>query len=330
MSALNWGILGAAHIAESRMVPAMVAAKNNGLAAVGSRDRARAAALAVQAPGAAAYGSYEEVLADPRVNAVYIPLPNGLHAEWAIKAAEAGKHVLVEKTFASNADEAERVIEACEKASVVVSEAFMYRFHPLTRRVLDVVRSGMLGTLKSINSTFAFTLEKAEDIRRNQALAGGALFDVGTYCVHLVRALAGEEPVEVMARGAFGAAGTDETLSGLIRFGNGVTATITASFDMPRVSPLMVIGTRGILYAPQMFTYFADNVLRIGLDDPRKPMTTSETVEHVLHANPYTLMLEDFAEAVALKRKPRIGSDEILKHQRVLDALMSSARGDCV
>lgn len=330
MTTLNWGILGAAHIAESRMVPAIVAAKNNALAAVGSREPARAAALAAQAPGASAYGSYEEVLADPRVNAVYIPLPNGLHAEWAIKAAGAGKHVLVEKTFASNADEAERVIEACEKAGVVVSEAFMYRFHPLTRRVLDIVRSGMLGAIKSVNTTFGFTLEKADDIRRNQTLAGGALFDVGTYCVHLARALAAEEPVEVMARGAFGSHGTDETLSGLMRFANGMTATITASFDMPRVSPLMVIGTRGILYAPQMFTYFPDNILRIGLDDPRKPMTTSETVEHILHANPYTLMLEDFAEAVSQKRKPRIAPEEILKHQRVLDALISSARGDCV
>lgn len=330
MTTLHWGILGAAHIAETRMIPAMKEAKSSTLTAIGSRDITRARALAALGDGAKAYDSYEAVLADEDVNAVYIPLPNGLHAEWAIKAAEAGKHVLVEKTFAANADEAERVVEACAKKGVTLSEAFMYRFHPLTRRVLDISRSGLLGKVRSINTTFAFTLDDDNDIRKNLALAGGALFDLGTYCVHLARAIAGDEPIEVMARGTFGPTGTDDTISGLMRFPNDITASVTASFDMPRVSPLLVIGTRGMMYVPHMFTYFAENVIRITLDDRGKRVNTSETVEHIPSADPYLLLLEDFADAIASKRPAKISPDSILKHQRVLDAMISSARGDCV
>ncbi len=327
MTTLHWGILGGARIAQLRLIPAIAASKSSELAAVGSRDIERARSLA---GNARAYGSYEEVLADPKVNAVYIPLPNGLHAEWAIKAAEAGKHVLVEKAFAANADEAERVVDACSRAGVTVSEAFMFRFHPLTRRVLEITRSGMLGKLKSISSTFAFTLDDVHDIRRSQELAGGALFDLGTYCVSLVRAMANEEPIEVMGRGVFGPTGTDDTISGLLRFPNEITANITASFDMPRVSPLVVIGTRGIMYVPQMFTYFEENIIRITLDDRQRKITTSETVEHILHDDPYRAMLDEFAEAVGTRRPAKNGPADILKQQRVLDALISSARGDCV
>ena len=330
MTTLHWGILGAAQIAENRMIPAIKAAKNNTLTAIGSRDLGRAQRLAALGDGAHAYDSYEAVLADKDVNAVYIPLPNAMHAEWAIKAAEAGKHVLVEKTFAANAEEAENVIDACSKAGVTVSESLMYRFHPLTRRILDITRSGMLGKIRSINTTFSFTLEDPHDIRRNQALAGGALNDLGTYCVHFARAIAADEPIEVMARGTFGPSGTDETITGLMRFPNDLTATFTSSFDMPRVSPLIVVGTRGMMYVPHLFTYFSDNIIRMTLDDKQHRVNTSESIEHIGNTDPYILVLEDFAEAIATKRAPKISPDSILRHQRVLDALISSARGDCV
>lgn len=331
MATLKWGILGAAKVAETRMIPSFNQSGDNPVVAIGSRSLDKAARLAAASKSRPRpYEGYQAVLDDPDVDAVYIALPNALHAEWAIKAARLGKHVLVEKPFAANGDEAERMVEAASATGVVLEEALMHRFHPVIERILALVRGGRIGELKSITTSFSYVLRDPDDIRRDPALAGGSLFDVGTYCVNLARLIAGTEPVEINARGMFGPSGTDELVTGNLWFPNGVVATFLSSFVMPRSNPLMLVGTKGQLYAPWTFSFFNDMTLRIMLHADQTHDAPGETVEHVKHEDPYRLMIEDFAAAVAARRPPRITLEESLTHQRVLDALLSAARGDCV
>lgn len=331
MATLKWGILGAARVAETRMIPSFNQSGDNPVTAIGSRSLDKAARLAALCKGKARpLDSYQAVLDDPDVDAVYVALPNALHAEWAIRAARLGKHVLVEKPFAANGDEAERMVEAASAAGVVLEEALMYRFHPLVERILALVRGGRIGELKSVTTSFSYVLKDPHDIRRDPALAGGSLFDIGTYCVDFARLLAGAEPLEVNARGMFGPSGTDELVTGNLWFPGGVVATFMSSFAMPRSNPLMLAGTKGLLYAPWTFTYFNDMTLRVMLHADQTHDAPGETVEHVKHEDPYRLMIEDFAAAAAARRAPRITPEDSLTQQRVLDALLSAARGDCV
>lgn len=229
MEPVRIGILGAARIVPSSLIkPAQQVAEVT-VAGIAARDSARAQAFARKHSIPNVFASYDALLADPAINAVYIPLPNGLHAPWTLRALEAGKHVLCEKPFASNAAEAEQMAEAAQQSQLVLMEAFHYRYHPLAARMKEIVTSGELGALRLIEAWLCFPLFSRRDIRYNLSLAGGATMDAGSYTINVLRFLAGEEPEVMQAVARLASPEVDRRMDAEMRFPSGVTGHITAS-----------------------------------------------------------------------------------------------------
>ena len=226
---LKWGVLSTANIGRVAVNPAIQASSNGELVAVASRDLETARLFAEKAEIPKSYGSYEELLADPGIDAIYNPLPNSLHSDWTIRAAEAGKHILCEKPLALNALECQEMADAAERCGVRMMEAFMYRFHPQTEKVLQLVRGGTIGEVSVIRSCFTFRLTDPTNIRLDPILGGGSLMDVGCYCVNVSRTVAAGEPVEVQAFAQWASSGVDEQMSGTLRF---QTASLPSSIPL--------------------------------------------------------------------------------------------------
>lgn len=246
---VRWGLLSTARINAALLGPLRQAERST-LAAVASRDLRKATAYAVEHQIGMAYGSYEELLADPEIDAVYISLPNSLHAEWTIKAAQAGKHVLCEKPLVVSLDELARVEQAAAAAGVTVFEAFMYLHHPQTQQALEMVRSGRLGKLQTIHSWFHFYLppEQAQNVRLQGGLTGGAMWDVGVYPNSLSIVMAGcGAPVAVWAQQEIGESGVDVAMRAQLHFANGVVAQIATGFRTPFREAAYLVGDQGIL-----------------------------------------------------------------------------------
>jgi D-xylose 1-dehydrogenase (NADP+, D-xylono-1,5-lactone-forming) len=246
---VRWGLLSTAKI-NSALIGPLKQAKRSELAAVASRDAERVAEYARKHEIPKAYASYEALLADPEIDAVYISLPNSLHAEWTVKAAQAGKHVLCEKPLVVALDELDRVEAAAAAAGVTVFEAFMYLHHPQTRRALEMVQSGRLGTLQTIESWFNFNLppENAKNVRLQANLTGGSLWDVGVYPNSLAIVMAGgQAPAEVWAQQITGESGVDVGMRAQLRFANGVVAQISSGFRTPFREAAYLVGNTGIL-----------------------------------------------------------------------------------
>jgi len=311
----RWGLLGTARINRA-VIPPLRASQDNRLLAVASRDAARAAAYALEWGIERAHGSYEALLADEEIDAVYIPLPNHLHAEWAIKAAAAGKHVLCEKPLALRVDEVDAIEAAARKHGVVVAEAFMYRHHPQTTKLVELVRSGAIGELRVIRTAFSYSLYDAGNIRLRTDVEGGALMDVGCYCVSGARLLGGE-PESVTGAAHIGSIGTDWVFTGLMRFPGDVVALFDCGTSLGDRDELEAIGTEGSLF----------------LDDPwhcQEPvieLRRGDSVERieVEGANPYRLELEDLNAAIRGERAPLLGRADALGQVRAIDALFRSA-----
>lgn len=322
MTSLRFGILSTARVAARRVVPAIHKAHNARALAMASRDALKAQTFAAQHQIAKAYGSYETLLADDEIDAVYIPLPNALHREWTVKAAQAGKHVLCEKPFAANAREADDMIAACEANGVLLMEAFMYRFHPQTMKVKELVDGGQLGALRLVRAVFGFTIVPEGNFRLNELLAGGCLLDVGTYCVNVARTLIGAEPREVVALAQFGAhSRVDEMMAGVLQFSQGVMSSFECSFTMPYRAHYEVIGERGRIEVPMPFIT-NNRETHIVVHDPDDRI---ETFKFPV-VDPYQLMIEHFA-ACALHGLPlRYPPSDARAQMRVLDALHESAR----
>ncbi|HQY90996.1 Gfo/Idh/MocA family oxidoreductase [Caldilinea sp.] len=247
---LRWALLSTANINKALIGPLRQSARSE-LAAVASRDAARARAYADEHGIPQAFGSYEALLADPDIDAVYLSLPNGLHAEWAIKAMQAGKHVLCEKPLVVSMAEFAQVEAAAHANGVTIFEAFMYLHHPQTRRALELVRSGRLGKLHLINSWFNFHLPpaRAANVRLKADLTGGSAWDVGVYPNSLSIAALGEgAPVEVWAQQTIGESGVDVGMSAQLRFASGAVAQISSSFRTPFREAAYLVGERGILH----------------------------------------------------------------------------------
>jgi predicted dehydrogenase len=247
MDTVRIGILGAARIAPAA---AIKPARNSAEAVVGAvaaRDRVRAEAFASKHGIPKVHDSYAALLADPELDAIYNPLPNGLHAEWTIAALEAGKHVLCEKPFTANAAEAEAVAAVARHTGLVVMEAFHYRYHPLAHRMREIVESGELGTVRRVETALCFPLPKFSDIRYQYDLAGGATMDVGTYTVHTARLLGLEEPTVVSAHAKLHSPGVDRAMRAELRFPSGHTGRVTCSMWSARLvqTTAKVIGDRG-------------------------------------------------------------------------------------
>jgi D-xylose 1-dehydrogenase (NADP+, D-xylono-1,5-lactone-forming) len=283
------------------------------IAAVASRDGARAQAYASEHAIPRSHGSYEALLDDDGIDAVYIPLPNGMHHEWTLKAIEAGKHVLVEKPYSRRAAEAEEAWDAAERAGVVLMEAFMWRHHPQAALARSLVEDGSIGRLRHIRTSFSFPLRDHGNIRMAPDLDGGALMDVGCYCISGARLLGGE-PEQVYGEQVVGPTGVDVDFYGTLRFPNDLVGQFDASFTLPDRQRLEATGESGtlVLEAP----WRADWGGRVLLN--------GEEVD-VPVADPYTLELSNFAAAVAGDGEPLLGREDALAQARVIEALYRSA-----
>lgn len=316
--AVKWGIVSTADI-NRKVIPGAHASAKVDLVAVASRDQARADAYAKEWDIPRAYGSYEALLDDPEIDAVYVSLPNTMHVEWSIKAVEAGKHVLCEKPFTRHADEVTKAFDAADRAGRLLSEAFMYRHNPQTKRLKELVDEGAIGELRLIRSAFSYSLYDQDNIRLRTDVEGGALMDVGCYNVSGSRLLGGE-PERVWGEAWYGPSGTDWVFTGTMRFPGDVIATFDCGTAMVERDELEAIGSEGSLF----------------LDDPwhcNKPVIelrrdgAVERIE-VEHQDSYRLELENLSDAIRGKAELLLGREDALGQARALEALHVSATGN--
>jgi predicted dehydrogenase len=325
--ALRWGILSTADIARRKVVPGMRKAARCEIAAIASRDAGTVQRVAGELGIPRAHASYEALLADPEVDAVYIPLPNHLHAEWTIAAVRAGKHVLCEKPLAMTSVDAQRMVDAARDAGVLLMEAFMYRLHPSWVAVHDVVRSGRIGPLTSVQSWFSYYNDDAENIRNIREAGGGALFDIGSYSVNLSRWLFGAEPdgVQAVIR-RDPALGVDVLTSGILTFADGV-ASFTCSTRAEDDQRVHIYGTRGRISIGIPFNIPPDRPTEVyvsaGGDPPVAPDTEVLTFPT---ADPYTVEAEKFAAAVLDGTPAPLPPEDAVANLRVIERIFAAAQ----
>jgi predicted dehydrogenase len=326
MPPLRFAILGAAAIAPNALVKPAAADHSAEVLAVAARDRSRADAFALRHGIPRVHDSYEDLLADPEVDAVYNPLPNGLHGRWTLAALEAGKHVLCEKPFTANADEARTVAAAARASDRVVMEAFHWRYHPLAARVIEIVRSGEIGELRHVSASFCFPLPRKGDIRWSMPLAGGALMDAGCYPIHMVRSVVGTEPDVESATSAEGWGGVDRATSASFRFAapagasEGPTGTITCSMWSHRLVAiwLRAEGTEGSVRVrnPLMPHLLGSVKVTAGGTSRRERPWPGTTYSHQLAA---------FVAAVQDGAPFPTGVDDAVANMAVIDAIYRAA-----
>ena len=313
--AVKWAIMSTANI-NRKVIPGAHASPKVELVAVASRDQAHADEYAKTWEIQRAYGSYDALLADPEVEAVYISLPNSMHCEWAIKALEAGKHVLCEKPLSRHASEVEAAFDAADRTGRLLSEAFMYRHNPQTKRAKELVDEGAIGELRLIRSAFSYPLYDEDNIRLRTALDGGALMDVGCYAVSGSR-LFGGEPEKAYGEAWFGPSGTDWVFAGMLRFPGNVVALFDSGTAVTDRDELEAIGSEGSLF----------------LDDPwhcRVPgieLRREGKVERIEIdlVDSYRLELENLSDAIRGEGQLLLGRDDAIAQARVLEALHDSA-----
>jgi predicted dehydrogenase len=313
--AVKWGIISTADI-NRKVIPGAHASPKVDLVGVASRDQARAEDYAKKWDIPRAYGSYEALLADPEIEAVYISLPNTMHCEWSIKSVEAGKHVLCEKPMSRRTSEVVEAFDAADRAGRLLSEAFMYRHNPQTKRLTQLVNEGAIGELRVVRSVFSYALYDEENIRLRTDVEGGALMDVGCYTVSGSRLVAGE-PERVSGEAWFGPSGTDWVFSGTLRFPNDVIGLFHCGTALPEQDELEVIGSEGSLFlddpwhcnAPVIELRRADGVERIEIE----------------REDSYRLELENLSDAIRGEGELLLGREDAVGQARTLGALHESA-----
>jgi D-xylose 1-dehydrogenase (NADP+, D-xylono-1,5-lactone-forming) len=314
-AAVKWGFLSTADI-NRKLIPGAHASEKVDLVAVASRDQARADAYASEWEVPRAYGSYEELLADPEIEAVYISLPNTLHAEWSIKSVEAGKHVLCEKPFTRHPEEVEAAFDAAERNDRLLSEAFMYRHNPQTAKLVELVRGGAIGELRLIRSAFSYGLYDEENIRLRTDVEGGSLMDVGCYNVSGSRLLGGE-PERVWGEAWYGPSGTDWIFAGTLRFPGDVIATFDCGTALVERDELEAIGSEGSLFLDDPWHC---NVPVIELRREGKVERTE-----LDPVDSYRLELENLCDAIRGEAELLLGREDAVAQARALEALHRSA-----
>lgn len=315
---LNWGLLSTARISRA-LLPPLRASKRNQLLAVGSRSKDAADSYAREAKIQRAYGSYEELLADPEIDVIYNPLPNHLHAEWTIRAVEAGKHVLCEKPLALSVDEVDAVRAAAQRHGRIVAEAFMYRHHPQTLKVQELVKSGSLGTVKLVRGSFSFVLSRQGDVRLKPEYGGGSIWDIGCYPISYARSVLGEEPLEVFGWQVTGLTGIDETFVGQMRFDRNVLMQFDSSFVIPFHAFMEIVGSEGTLNIPHPFKPETDEKIYLTRE------AKTETIK-VKGQELYLGEVEDMADSILLGKEPRISLDDSRSNVKTIKALLESAQ----
>jgi predicted dehydrogenase len=321
MDALRLGLLSTANI-NRQILGGVRETDCVEIVAVGSRDAAVAQAYASEHAIERAHGSYEALLEDGDVDAVYIGLPNGMHHSWALRALEAGKHVLVEKPFTRHADEVESAYAAAEAAGLVLMEAFMYRHHPQTALVRDLVADGAIGRLQAVRTVFTFPLDDLTNVRALPELDGGALMDVGCYCVSGIRLLAGE-PERVSGEQVIGTTGVDMAFHGTLRCAGDVIGQFEASFRSPQRQRLEAVGEEGVLTVEAPFRVDWGGQVRLARSKDGN-LSEGDVVE-VPSGSSYRLQLENLADAIAGRAQQLLGRDDALGQARAIEALYRSA-----
>ena len=320
---LRWGVISTANIGRVAVLPALQHSVNGDLVAVASRDAVKAESFAAKMGIPRNFGSYEALLDAEDIDAVYIPLPNSLHREWAIKAAQAGKHILCEKPLALSADECLEMAAAAEQHGVVLMEAFMYRFHPQTEKVLALLKEGAIGQPRLIGSAFTFRLSNPDNIRFRPELGGGSLMDVGCYCVNVSRTLAGAEPVEVQAFANWNPTGVDNEMVGSLRFEDGLLAQFACALTLERREFYQIVGPEGCIEAPSAFIPGAHDTTIHEHHGRQEPV-----VHSVPGIDEYQLMVEHFGRCVLEDQPVRYPPKEAAANMRVIEALKRSARNE--
>jgi D-xylose 1-dehydrogenase (NADP+, D-xylono-1,5-lactone-forming) len=318
MDALRLGLLSTAAI-NAQILRGASETDRVEIVAVGSRDAAKAQAYAREHGIVRAHGSYEKLLADDAVDAVYIGLPNGMHHEWTMGALEAGKHVLVEKPYTRRAAEAEAAFAAADAAGLVLMEAFMYRHHPQSAIVRDLVVGGAIGRLQTVKATFTFALDDLTNVRALPELDGGALMDVGCYCVSAIRLLAGE-PERVSGEQVTGTTGVDMAFHGTLRLAGDVIGQFEASFRSPRRQRVEAVGDGGVIVVEAPFRIDWGGSVLLARRDDDGVLGKAEAVE-APGANSYRLELENLADAIQGRAPQLLGRDDAVGQARTIEAL---------
>ena len=324
LNRVRWGVLGAARIATQKVIPAMQLGEWSEIVAIASRDETKAARAAEAAGIRRAYGSYEALLADPEVEAIYNPLPNHLHVPWTARAAEAGKHVLCEKPIALDADEARSLIEVRDRTGVVIHEAFMIRAHPQWIRVMDDVRAGTLGELRAYVGVFSYFNDDTANIRNRADYGGGGLMDIGCYLVHTARMVFGREPARVS--GAIErdpGTGVDRVTALSLDFAPGQAIGVCATQMVPS-QRVQIFGTRGRLEVEIPFNAPPDRPCRLFMDDGTRLGEPPQVIELPV-ANQYTLQGDLFSLAVRKRSQPSYPLEDSVQNMRVIDAIRRAA-----
>jgi D-xylose 1-dehydrogenase (NADP+, D-xylono-1,5-lactone-forming) len=315
---LKWGILSTARIKRA-VIPPIKSSPRHELVAIASRSLPQAEAAAQEWGIPESYGSYEALLADPHIDIIYNPLPNSLHAEWTIKACQAGKHVLCEKPLALTLDEVDAISAAASQAGVLVAEAFMYRHHPQTRMVREMVQAGEIGQLRLVRGAFSFNISNPNDVRLSADLGGGSIWDVGCYPISYARYVIGDEPLEVFGWQQTGAGDVDETFAGQMRFAGDVFVQFDSSFRAPRRFFMEFIGSKGVLHVPAPFNPGKREslLLEVGEKIRKIPVKGQEL---------YLGEVEDMAEVILEGKVPAISLADSRNNTAAILALLASAR----
>jgi xylose dehydrogenase (NAD/NADP) len=317
---LRWGVLSTARIGAD-VIPCLQRSETSDIVAVASRDAARAERHATQYGIERSYGSYEELLADESVDCIYLPLPNGLHAEWAEHALRAGKHVLCEKPLTSTTGEAEALFALARERGLVLGEAFAYRHHPQTLRLRELVRSGVVGEPRLIRSTFTFTVpDPARDIRFDASLAGGALRDLGCYALDVSAFVTGAEPVEVVGVADWAESGVDQSFYGTLRSSGGCVTQFDCSLVAPLRLWLTVSGSEGDLHLPSPWYPHLPPQAIVHRDRSGAEQTIATP-----GPNPYLLEIENFADAVRERAALLVAPEETIATVATVEALLADA-----
>lgn len=332
---IRWGVLGYARIARESVIPAITRSSNSVFHAIASRDGIKLDECRKKFGQVKTHRSYEALLCDPEVDAVYIPLPNALHREWTIKAAEHGKHVLCEKPIALNAAECREMIAASARHGVTLMEAFMYRYTDCTRKVIEVLRSGELGEIKFISSTFRFLLANPASIKYQPGLGGGSLYDVGSYPVNFtgmvvdeiarIQSVATGKPFvpapmpEAVSVQCVKEGGVDVIFSALLKYPSGLIASINSGFNAQMQIESQIAGSKGVLNVPNTFLE----------DTGALTLTVGGKVEKTIQvesSDRYRLEVEDFADAILNQRAPLFSLNETLRNMELIDRLLAASQ----
>ena len=318
MGLTRWGLLSTAAINDA-ILAGIARTDEAEVVAVSSREPDRAEAYAREKGLARAHGSYEALLADPDVDVVYVALPNALHVEWSIRALEAGKHVLCEKPLSIDPAEVERAFDAAERAGRLLMEGFMWRHQPQAKRLAELARDGTIGDVRLARAQFSFTLTRDDDVRWQADLGGGALLDVGCYCVNALRLVAGE-PLTVFAQHVLAPGRADVRTTAAMRFAGGALGHFDCGFDVPMRRELEVVGSDGVLVLEPAFGS-DDGVLRLLRGNEEERIEVPAT-------HRYQLEVENFSRATRGEEKPLLDRAESVAQARTIAALRRSAETD--